>query len=303
MKGCARTCLLWLVGWGAAAYAFFRYFRSLGRLDLSPLIWASIAAGLGVAFCLGSAQVIFTTARERGLLLGAATGTPLVDGKWTAVSGPIHAMRAVRAPLSGTSAVAYEYKISRVEGSGKSRGPRTYYEGKALVPSTIATRQGSVRLLSVPVFDIERAALTKDTAARHAASYIAATQFETGATPKAQRAGTVEKESTDDDGNFRVDRQATDRHVPAEELETFDFEERHIAQSETVCAFGVYSSQRGGLVPNPNWAYQTRIMRGDAATVARQLRTRMIRYAIGIAVFAAATYGIVRLVQANVTAY
>lgn len=64
------------------------------------------------------------------------------------------------------------------------------------------------------------------------------------------------------------------------------FEERHIAQNETVCAFGPYSRERGGLVPHPNWAKPTRLMRGDAATVAAELQKRIRRWKLGAECFA-----------------
>jgi hypothetical protein len=57
-----------------------------------------------------------------------------------------------------------------------------------------------------------------------------------------------------------------------------DFEERHIRNGETVCAFGLYSRERGGLVPHANWAKPTRIMRGEASVVAEQLRLRLRRW-------------------------
>jgi hypothetical protein len=102
----------------------------------------------------------------------------------------------------------------------------------------------------------------------------------------------VNEESTDDDGNFRMDRRGSELDV---DLATLTLEERHIRDGETVCAFGLYSQQRNGIVPNPNWAKQTRIMKGNPETVADRLRSRMIKYAIGIVCFSAAAYGVVRL--------
>jgi hypothetical protein len=167
----------------------------------------------------------------------------------------------------------------------------THFEGKGLIPSTIATRTGTVRLLSVPLFDFPGEDLDLDKAFLHAREYIARTTFETDATPKDQRAGTMEKESADDDGNFRVDKRSKNAmEVP---IDSCHLEEKHIKQNEMVCAFGLYSAARSGLIPHPNWAKQTRVMRGDAETGARLLRNRMLKYLIGIAVFGAAIGGIV----------
>jgi hypothetical protein len=296
MKGCARTCLLQILGWGAAAYAFYLYLAPIGT-NRSAVIWGSIAAGLFTMLSLGYLMAIVTVWRERTTLLDSIAGTPFRDGQWVAVSGRIHSMNRLIAPLSGASVVAYKYRIWRREGSGKSSTDVNHFEGKALVPSTIATRQGSVRLLSVPTFDISAAPLDVENTLTHARAYIEATEFETDQTPKDQRAGTVEKESTDDDGNFRVDKQS--RGAMDVPLDTCSFEEHHVKQDEAVCAFGLYSQARGGLIPHPNWAKQTRIMRGDAEAVAAQLRTRMIKYVFGVVIFGALPFAVVKFWPIN----
>ena len=295
MKGCARTCLLQLLGWGIASAAFYFYFQSIGHHD--AIYWASVGAGLFVMIAIGYAWAIKDLVIERNMLLDAATGAQPIDGRWVAVSGRIHSMHSLQGPLTGEDVVAYQYKISRTERSGKSSSDVTYYEGKALVPSTISTRTGSIRLLSVPTFDIPAAGFSRyvETVER-AREYVAATQFQSSNTPKDQRVG-MEQESTDDDGNFRMDKRwFADREV---DLDGFTFEEKHIKQNETVCAFGLYSQQRGGIIPYPNWAKQTRIMRGDANAGAQQLRSRIIKYIIGIVVFSALAYGAVKIYAAN----
>lgn len=220
------------------------------------------------------------------------TGHPPADGEWTAVSGTIHSMNPLRTPITSTTAVAYTYDVYRMERVGKSSNKVTYYEGKALAASSIASKQGTIRLLAVPTLDVPSATIEEDDL-RNLEQYVRQTTFETKNTPKDQRS-TMEEESTDDDGVFRVDKRPTLSEV---ELETCDLEEKHIRQGEMVCAFGLYSSQRGGLIPHPNWANQTRIMRGDASGVAAQLQKRINRYAIAIVCFLAAAWGIVALYQ------
>jgi len=294
MAGCARSCGLWLAGWAVAAAGFYFFFSRIGILD--PVIyWASAGAGLCAAACVSYVIAIWNSWRERATLLDTVAGTPPDDGQWVAVSGHIRANSPLRTPLSGAPAVAYEYKISRTERSGKSSSDVAYYEGKALAPSTIATRQGTVRLLSVPTFDIDAEVIDHRVSVANALQYISTTPFQTSHTPKDQKIG-MEQESTDDDGNFRVDKQHRDHDV---DLEECNYHEKVIKQGEIVCAFGLYSMQRGGLIPHPNWAKQTRIMRGDASAVARQLTKRIIKYTIGIVVFAAIAYGIFRLYEYN----
>jgi hypothetical protein len=285
---------LWLAGWAAAAAGFYFYFLRFGILD-PQIYWAAGGAGLCTAICIAYVIGIWNSWRERTALLDTVAGTPPEDGQWVAVSGHIRALSPLRTPLSASAAVAYEYKISRMERSGKNTSEVTYYDGKAITPSSIATRQGTVRLLAVPAFDIPEEKIDHRTAVANALQYISATRFQTSVTPKGEKIA-MEHEMVDDDGNFRVDKKHRDNDV---DLEDCRYHEKVIKQGEMICAFGLFSRQRGGLIPHANWAKQTRIMRGDATDVARQLRNRIIKYTIGIVIFAAAVYGIVWLYQTN----
>jgi hypothetical protein len=292
MKGCARSCLLLLLGWGAAAYAFYRYFVSLHDFG-APMYWGSAAAALFVVAAIGYLAGIGTAYRERKMLLDAMAGTPPADGQWAAVSGTIHSTSPLTAPFSDARTVAYEYKIHRSERLGKTMSEIVYFDGKALAPSTIATRQGSVRLLCVPAFtEIEPESTAQSEALQRARTYVAVTAFTIYDTARKRRTR-IEEEWTDDDGQYRKDRQHFTRE--ADLTDDFHFEEKHIKQGEQVCAFGLYSRERGGLIPHPNWAKQTRLMRGDPSKVAGQLRRRMINYFIAAIVCSGVVYAIVWL--------
>ena len=294
MKGCARTCILWLLGWAALAFGFYYYFRGLHDFG-APTYWASAIAGLSVVAVIGYALGIGGTYSERKALLGAMEGVAPQDGKWAAVAGTIHSMSCVTAPISQKDSVAYEYKIHRSESSGKSSTDVTYYEGKALAPSTISTRQGTVRLLAVPAFtEIAPEEVRWQQAVENATAYVAQTSFEMRATSKDRRGG-LEEEWTDDDGQYRSDRRHKD--FDPDLKDDFRFTEKRIPQGAQVCAFGLYSRDRGGLIPHPNWAKQTRVMLGDGMSVAGKLRSRIIKYFIGIIVFSAIAYGIVRFYE------
>lgn len=289
MKGCARTCLLWVIGLAAISTAAYFYLIRFGRLD--PGIWWA-SGGIGVCTMLVMSYIIgiFGTSKERNILLASLSGTPPEDGQWTAVSGQITSIDPMRAPLSGATTVMYDYKIYRMERSGKSTTEVTYYEGKGLAPSTISTRRGGVKLLAVPMLEVDNAPLRHMETVDRARTYIAETQFQSKSTLKEARK-TASDEWTDDDGMYRVDNE--NRELSAD-LDDCQFREKHIANGETICAFGLYSQAKGGLVPHQNWAKQTRIMRGDATSVAGRLLKRVIWYAVGVVVFAAAVYGIVQ---------
>jgi hypothetical protein len=283
MKGCARTCLLWLVIWAAAAAALFVYLREFGVLE-PQLYWACGVGGLLFTMAAGYAFNAETARRERAVLLDAVTGVPLEDGKWVAVSGAIRSLHPLHAPFSNTPCVAYAYKVYERKRTSKGSTIATTLEGKAITPSTIATRHGGVRLLAVPQFDLPADSVPREVAVERAKAYVQATQF--------AKKGDVKAESTDDDGSFRIDTSFDASNVNYDEC---TFEEHVVKQGEVVCAFGLYSQQRGGLIPHPNWSHQARIMRGDAESVAAKLRARIVRNVVGVVITGALTYGIVML--------
>ncbi len=66
-----------------------------------------------------------------------------------------------------------------------------------------------------------------------------------------------------------------------------------IAQGEQVCVLGLYSAARGGIIPDPNWANQTRVIQGDGESGVEQLGSRARRYVIGALIAGAIPAGIV----------
>lgn len=297
MKGCARTCVLWLLGIVGAGAAFYVYLRQFGEYG-PEIYWASGVAGLFASLAFATAYSIVTLSKERKMLMEAMVGTSLVDGEWIAVSGVIRALNPLHTPISNTPAVAYEYDMYRMERSGKSSTKVSYWSGKALTPSTISTKQGAVRLLAVPMMDFSTTEETSEAAFANAERYVEQTTFQTRSMPKDQRV-TMEDESTDDDGAFRLDKQEGRETVTVRDC---NLQEKFIKQGETICAFGLYSAARGGIIPHPNWAQQMRIMRGDAGNVANQIRNRIIKYAITIVVFLGIAYGAATLYERHAKA-
>jgi len=266
MQGCRRACLAQLALWGGLAAAFFFYARSVGHAGRE--IWpVSIGVALLTAMALLFGSSAFTAIGEQRML----TRKP-VDGKWTAVCGEIRSSAPARAPLSGELVAAYEYAIERYERIGRSSSRIPYFYGKALTASTI----GTVRLLAVPALDVEAAAIEKSRAVANARAYLRTVTFADRSTG-AKRTAALEREWADDDGVYRIDNCA----AAAEIDDTFDFEERHVRQGESVCAFGVYSSSRFALVPDEKWGRPTRLARGTAAALAITLRRRAVNYALG----------------------
>ncbi|HEX8410727.1 MAG TPA: hypothetical protein VF883_17825 [Thermoanaerobaculia bacterium] len=289
MSGIARTCLIALVGWLAASVALFFHIHGAG-VERQYAFWGATISAFCAVLAVNYAIAVFEEVRERTLLLGAARGAPLVDGKWVAVNGPIHSREPLRAPLSGMRCVAYEYRISKEEQTTDGSREVPCFEGKAFAPSSIAARQGTVRLFAVPKIDADMVRLEARDALDNARAFIEATTFESSETPKEERVS-MEQESSNDTGQLRKDRMVWG----IEDLRIGIFEERHIAQGETVCAFGRYSQARGGIVPHPNYATRARLMRGDAGIAARELVTRVKRHTVTAIVWSLVAYGVVKL--------
>lgn len=255
--------------------------------DPNTLAVPAVGAGLLATLSIASAWSGFDRLRDRGRIRDAIAGQAPVDGKWAGFSGTIRSAAPITSPISGKSAVAFKYSVSRRVGSGKSAYTVTYYEGAALASPRISTRVGTFKLLAVPLFDMATSEVEQSEAVRNAAAYIAATTFETKATPKEERQ-TAEKEWTDDDGFFRRDRHSADEA----ELALCQLNEQMIAQGAQVCVLGLYSQAKGGIIPDPNWANQTRVILGDGEAGLVRLGASARRYFIAAFVFAALAAGI-----------
>jgi hypothetical protein len=272
-----------LAVWAAIAAGFYLYARTLGATG-GAHVAVSIAIGLIATMALLVADSAFRTAQESRLLRRAASGAPPRDGTWSAASGELRTAAPLRAPLSGEAVAMYEYSISRDQRVGRTTSLLTYFDGKALAASSI----GTVRLLSVPKMEVEPVHVDTSRALSNARDYVRRASFEQRDTAR-QRTAALEREWTDDDGVYRIDRRYS---APDVELdEGFRFEERHLKPRDVVCAFGVYSSARNGLVPDERWGRPARIMSGAAGDVARQLRGRVIRYVLLAIVLAALAAG------------
>jgi hypothetical protein len=292
VKGCARTLLLQLAGFLAAAGAVMLFLRE--RHGLAP--GRTIGVSLGIAFfvwmALGYLVGIAQPVRERAALRECLAGRRPADGKRTGVAGTIDILgAALLSPLTGSECVAWKYEISLTTGSGKNRHKSVFFEGIALVPSAISTPSGSYRLLAVPAFDFGAESIEMATALRHWTEHLKTAVFE----PKPRRA--LEKQWTDDDGAYRSESRNAGDDAPIEEC---DFREDLIRRGEAVYVHGLFSEARGGIVPHANWARETRVMKGNADSVLRQLRGRIVKYAIGTAVCAGLAFGIYAAYLAHV---
>ncbi len=267
---------------GVLAFLQYRYALAPGRV-IGPAFFAALFGFIG----LGLLASIRKPVTERAALAGCLAGRRPADGKRTGIAGTIEAAgELLRSPMTGTECLAYRYEIDLTVGAGRSRHRTVYFDGVALVPSAISTPAGSFRLLAVPEFDFGREDVDPKRALFHWSEHVKTAAFET---PEAARK-TLAKQWTDDDGSYRSEkRHPTNGEVPLEECK---YHEDLIRPGDRVYAVGLYSEARGGIVPHPNWANVTRIMKGDPDSILRQLKARIVRYAVGGIVCLGAAGGI-----------
>lgn len=276
MKGCARSLFMGLAVYLAIAGAIAWLLHARFALPLERTWQVSAGVGfltwVGLTFLFG----ILEPVRERSSIRACLSGKRPADGKRVGIVGTIDASGPrLRAPLSGADCVAYKYTISKLVKTHRRSHVATFVEGTALAPSVITTPCGSYRLLAVPTIEPGGVEFSRETAISNARELLRTAKF--GPEGTAAR-GTLEKQWTDDDGAYQIDRNYTTEEF---ELEKCVFKEDILPPGGKVYAHGLFSEQRGGLVPHPNWAKETRILRGDGEEVARKLGRKIRNYAVG----------------------
>lgn len=243
-----KSCLLYLALWGGLSWTIY----SLLHLGFSApgIYFAAIFGGLFATLGIGA---IFNTKNSLKLisLLRASRSMPQ-DGKMYAAVGTIHPQgQPLRAPFSGRECVAYDYKIESEEYSGGDSGTtsKSHYTGQALTPSTIRTQTGGVKLLGFPeLTKFPSAAFGQQENIENAQRYVANTTFSDMVSLK--KFGQVIKEAkellNDDDGSVRKDWKTGNR----DDFENLKLRETIVAVGAQVCAIGMFSKTKGGLVPD-----------------------------------------------------
>lgn len=287
MKGCARSLFLGLAVYFAIAGGIAWLLHARFGLPLERT-W-QVSAGTGFLAWVGLTLIfgILELLRERSSIRACLSGKRPVDGERTGIVGTIDAPGPrLRAPLSGAECLAYKYTISKLVKSGKTSSLVPFVEGLALVPSVITTPSGSYRLLAVPTIEAGGVEFSRETAISNARELLRTAKF--APTGTAAR-GTLEKQWTDDDGAYQIDR----NHTTAEfDLGECRFQEDILRPGEKVYAYGLFSEQRGGLVPHPNWSKDTKILRGDGGEVVRKLGRKIRNYVVGGVLFCGIAAGI-----------
>ena len=245
--GCLYPLLGFLLIYGGYVFLF-------GRLIPDPVapyffaLFTAIGAGAFITGLLG----LFRSRKLGAAIRRDLEGVSKKDGRFGAVGGIIQPGQApLISPFQGQSCVAYEYDLARLGKDNRTAGSDAW--GWALAPSVIRTGRGDFRLLGFP--DLERfdEAVVGEGALERVRTYFRNTVFETinKADIKKGLSQLLER-SVDDDGQARADiRRGTDLDPEDFRLEGRQLSERVVPVGAEVTAFGIFSSSRGGLIPNP----------------------------------------------------
>ena len=295
MKGCAFRALLSLVEFlviaGLIGVALQRWYGVAPLDAMGALIFASVFAWMSVQLVRSAV----TAWRERSALRAGIAGAEPIDGRPTILVGEIQPLgAAIRAPLSDRECVAYTFEIYEMKRVGKSSSKVMYADGVAITPSTIMTNGGSYRLLAVPELDCPESDLD-DTAARaRALEQLRTLTYEPS---KPFSRPSVEDQWNDDDGAYLRE----SRHVEGDvDVTRCRLSEKRLESGTRVCVFGHYSAAKRAIVADAgDWSKITRVMKGDAGVVARQLGASVVRRSIGAVLCAAAAIGVVAAFVSN----
>jgi len=275
-----KSCGTWLLVYLAAAVVIAAVAYRRFPVAQAVIVPSLIGAGL-LWLGLGYLTEIRRKLREAMMIGRTRGGEPSRDGEKISAIGRIVATGPTLAsPLSQTACVAYKYEI---RDAGTEHNAIRFH-GFALTPSSIQTPQGSVRLLAYPDLKVKPQFVPDDVALPNAQQYISETEFREFSL---QNIGQTFKEMMDvykdDDGSIRTD-QCIRKDA---DLRNVNFVEWLIRPGDEVCAIGRYSSQRGGIVPNPKSAILDRatIEQGSPEVFARRSVRGAIGYLIGGLIF------------------
>lgn len=223
-----------------------------------------LASGFFLTFAIMLFSEVVRRTRELAMLRASVAGVPLTDGARVAASGVLVADGPLLdAPFSGTPSAIYKYGIV----ANHKKSSTEICSGYALTPCHVETPAGHVRILGYAELAFSPASLKGPEMLARARAYLApgiVTPLGLGAAK--EFLGTL----VDDDGAIK-----SDTGLVPDELNdpVFSFLEHVVADREKVCAFGRYSAERGGLVPDPASIdpYPVRLRRGDPAAVRRSL--------------------------------
>jgi hypothetical protein len=241
-----KGCLLWLLQLAVLIGLYYLAFH--GRFSPPADRIGAAAGGFFMLLAIGAFQNAFRARKNRARLERALAGAPFEDGQQVAAIGPIMALGSpVESPFTRTPCVACSWDISHESRSRNSSSNNTVkdFSGFVLTPCAVNAPGGSVRILGFPTLEGFKAAPRGEEVYANAESYLSSTPFER--VGLMQIFSQVKDLITDDDGYIRKDwRMADDGFALDPDVHALN--EEVVKDGETVCALGLYSAEKGGLV-------------------------------------------------------
>ncbi len=267
MKSLARTCILWFVLYlalatlvGAVVYERFP------RPQVAAI--AGLAAGFFIWVSLGYITGVKTKGAEARKLRKAIDGGRPEDGERVAVAGVASgSLDFLESPISRKRCLVYEYKAIPPENQSLAA-----WEGFALVPMSIDGRSGMVRVLAAPELEFPSEAVGSHEHWKNFREYVARTTYiQHGSVDFKRDFAHLKEIDTDSDGRIRDDVRSMDR----DDLENMTLSEKIIAPGDKVVAYGLFSSARGGLVPDEKAVLRSvKIFKGEPEELLRKVARR-----------------------------
>ncbi len=287
-----RTVLLGLlqgpVAWLLVSLAMSLLLQVRFGFSLPATIGVSLLAGAFAWASVGLLWSAFHRGKERSALMGGVAGVTPEDGAHAVLVGTAEATGPLlRAPLDGSSCVAYAYEIQDDRGTGRKRFISNVARGVALTPTAIVTRTGSYRLLAVPALEASEPTATRSQMIECFQRYAREAIF----IDQKGSADELLAQWEDVDGRYRSDV----AYAPLADVDTSHWvlRQQHLAAGAQVCVFGRYSAARGGIVPSAGGP--VRLVRGNIEQVAASLQSMVVTRSLLAIGFAGAAAGVLWL--------
>jgi hypothetical protein len=269
-------------GWLVVAAAISWLMQVQFNAPFTATIGIALFGGAFIWIAIGLFASAFRVWRERAAILDGASGEKPVDGEYVVLVGRMESIggTTLRAPLDDSPCVMYRYNIVYDAGQGRRRSVGSMARGVALAPSHIVTKSGGWKLLAVP--DLAGKAPTNASAERleRFAQYVRRTTF----IQADKSANELLRQWADADGAYRSD--VAFGPLDGADMRYWQPQQEHVPPGEQVCVFGLFSQEKGGIVPSARWP--ARLMCGDSAEVAETLLSQVkTRTTIGVLILAA----------------
>lgn len=262
MKAIARGCLELLIAWAAAGAGLYYYFHT--RFEGPGDIVGAAAGGLFVAMAWGSFRNIILAVKQRRLIRNSRTQTTYQDGEPMVAIGTIRALNApIITPFQKKEAVilgynVYHERITRTRSSSgnsydESRTKDMLMGGFVMTPCAIRTPLTQVKIFGFPLpteFPEEEFAAVS--VREEIGEYCKTAQFSsTNGVTLTGMISHLKNALTDDDGSIREEwrKENVEAEIDSDPDSSY-CSEQFVPNNSQVCAFGTYSSQKGGMVSN-----------------------------------------------------